>query len=320
MQPVRSFRRNMLDTIVRDPRQHLNEQHAAYSVLIQRGQYERALEVARQTGDRQGEGFVLAHLGTAYQSIGELQRAIAMYEQALEIAREIGDRRGEGNILAGLAGSYAGLRQLDNAIVLYSQALAIAREVGDGPGVSDALTGLANCRVELHRLVEAGTLPGPLSVALLQQLQAASARPAHTDAVPNAADDPLAAAKRRGEIARRGLLAAQGELLGAAEAAARLGVSQSEVDRRRVLGQLIALPIESGAQAFPSWQFVDGGLLPGLEAVLRDIGVRDPWMQAAYFLSGDIRLDGQTPLEMLRRGEAEAVRRAAAAYGEQLAS
>ena len=39
-------------------------------------------------------------------------------------------------------------------------------------------------------------------------------------------------------------------------------------------------------------------------------------MRAAFFLSGDPRLNGATPLEELRRGNIEAVRRAASAYGE----
>ena len=132
--------------------------------------------------------------------------------------------------------------------------------------------------------------------------------------------DPLAAALKRGERVRQSILAAQGDLLDVAEVAARLGMSQDDVLRQQSRGLLLALPRDEGTVGFPSWQFAERGLLPGLETVLRDIGVRDPWMQAAFFLSGDARLDGWTPLEVLQRGEVEAVRRAAAAHGEQLAS
>jgi hypothetical protein len=52
--------------------------------------------------------------------------------------------------------------------------------------------------------------------------------------------------------------------------------------------------------------------------VFRDLGVDGTWSRAAFFFSGDIRLDWRTPLELLLRGEIEAVRRAAAAYGEQM--
>ena len=56
--------------------------------------------------------------------------------------------------------------------------------------------------------------------------------------------------------------------------------------------------------------------LTGFESALRELGVRDPWMKAAFFLSGDPRLDGASPLEVLRRGDPEAVLRAARGYGE----
>ena len=132
------------------------------------------------------------------------------------------------------------------------------------------------------------------------------------------ATDPLATAKARGEQAKHDILAAQGELLDAGEVAARLRCDLAEVENRRRQGLLIALPGIDGRRGFPAWQFTDKGLLPGLEEVLRDIGVASPWSRAAFFLSGDIRLDGRTPLETLLHGDVEAVRRAAAAYGEQV--
>ena len=133
-----------------------------------------------------------------------------------------------------------------------------------------------------------------------------------------ASTDPLAAAKARGEQAKRDILAAQGDMLDADEVPARLRCDLTEVEARRRQGLLIALPDEHGKRGFPAWQFTDVGLLPGLEDVLGSIGVRSPWSQAAFFFSGDIRLDWRTPLEVLLRGEFEEVRRAAAAYGEQM--
>ena len=132
--------------------------------------------------------------------------------------------------------------------------------------------------------------------------------------------DPLAAALKRGERARQSILAAQGELLDVAEVAARLHMSREDVLQRQSRGRLLALSLADGTLGFPSWQFAEGGLLPGLDTVLRNIGVDDPWMQAAYFLSGERLLNGRTPLEVLQRGEVEAVRKAAAAYGEPFAS
>jgi len=133
-----------------------------------------------------------------------------------------------------------------------------------------------------------------------------------------AAMDPLAAAKARGEQAKRDLLAAQGDMLRATEVAARLSLDLGEVEQRRRSGHLLALPDQQGRYGFPAWQFTTDGLLPGLEDVLKEIGVDSPWSQAAFFFSGDIRLDWQTPLAVLVRGDIDAVRRAAAAYGEQV--
>lgn len=131
------------------------------------------------------------------------------------------------------------------------------------------------------------------------------------------ADDPLAAARARGEQAKRAILAMQGALVDVAEVAARLGIDSSKIEQRRRDGLLIALPLDDGTFGYPTWQFLRDGLLPGLESVLSVMGVHSSWMRAAFFLSGDVRLDGRTPLDALLDGEIEAVRRAAAAYGEQ---
>ncbi|MGE3271154.1 MAG: hypothetical protein AB7P40_20555 [Chloroflexota bacterium] len=134
------------------------------------------------------------------------------------------------------------------------------------------------------------------------------------------AEYPLAAALARGEQMQRDILATQGELLSADEVAARLQIEPAEVERRGQEGMLLGLALESGETGFPSWQFTDDGLLPGLESVLRRLSVRNSWMRAAFFLSGDLRLDGRTPLEALLHGDIDAVSAAGAAYGEQVAS
>lgn len=135
---------------------------------------------------------------------------------------------------------------------------------------------------------------------------------------PNA--DPLAAARARGEQAKRDILAAQGDMLGAGQVAARLGYDLAEVERWRQDGLLVALPLASEVWGFPAWQFTDDDLLPGLEEVLRSLTASGPWTRVLFLQSGDPYLDGQTPLELIRRGEIEAVRRLAAAYDELVAT
>jgi hypothetical protein len=132
--------------------------------------------------------------------------------------------------------------------------------------------------------------------------------------------DLLAAARARGEQMKRDILAAQGDLLDVVQVAACLRIASADVEVNYRRGLLVGLPLDEGVVGFPAWQFTEIGLLPGLEDVLRGLGVRNVWMRAAFFLSGDLRLDGRTPLEALLDGEIDAVRAAAAAYGDQLAS
>ncbi len=84
-----------------------------------------AWSIAREIGDRRGEGAALGNLGNAYADLGEPRKAIEFYEQALVIAREIGDRRGEGNALGNLGIAYLNLGEPRKAIEFYEQALVI---------------------------------------------------------------------------------------------------------------------------------------------------------------------------------------------------
>jgi hypothetical protein len=129
-------------------------------------------------------------------------------------------------------------------------------------------------------------------------------------------DDPLRAARQRGVTARQELLRREGGTWTLKQAAANLGVSAATVETRRRAGKLIGVKSDAAGYVYPAWQFVPSGILAGLEETLAALSVRDPWMQAAYFLSGDPRLDGARPLDELRQGHIDAVRRAASGYGE----
>jgi tetratricopeptide (TPR) repeat protein len=121
------------------------------------GFYEQRLVIARDIGDRQGEGAALGNLGLAYAALGQLERAIEIYEQRLVIAREIGDRHGEGNALGNLGTAYHRLGQLERAIEFLEQALVIDREIGDrrGEGTDLGNLGLAYYRLgQVERAIE----------------------------------------------------------------------------------------------------------------------------------------------------------------------
>ena len=117
--------------------------------------HEAALAVAREVGDRRGEGTHLGNLGIAYKNLGQVERAIEFYEAALAVAREIGDRRGEGNHLGNLGIAYADLGQVARAIELYEAALAVAREIGDRRGEGNRLGNLGNAYADLGQVERA---------------------------------------------------------------------------------------------------------------------------------------------------------------------
>ena len=141
-----------------------------------------------------------------------------------------------------------------------------------------------------------------------------------TPTAPGAANDPLAAAKARGEQAKREIIAEQGDLLDATQVAARLGASVDHIEKCRLQGLLVALPIDVATWRFPAWQFTDHAVLPGLEDVLRALPVLDPWSRVMFLTYGDPYLDGDSPLTQIQRGDVDRVRRLAAAYEELVAT
>jgi hypothetical protein len=54
------------------------------------------LAIAKEVGDRAGEGMAQGNLGNAYRSLGDVSKACEYHAQDLAIATEVGDRAGEG--------------------------------------------------------------------------------------------------------------------------------------------------------------------------------------------------------------------------------
>jgi hypothetical protein len=101
-----------------------------------------------------------------------------------------------------------------------------------------------------------------------------------------------------------------------AEVAKLLGLSRQAVDKRRRAGRLLGLSIGRRGFLYPTWQFTESGVLPGLEEVLEDLSDHDSWMQLVFMLTPDAWLDEETPLAELRRGNLDRVRIAAQMLGE----
>ena len=95
-----------------------------------------------------------------------------------------------------------------------------------------------------------------------------------------------------------------------------MGLTRQAVDKRRKANKLIGLAIGRHCYVYPAWQFSRTGTLPGLKDVLHALRRHDAWSQVIFMLSPNDRLDGATPLDVLRRGQVEEVERAASLSGE----
>ncbi|XP_074627332.1 uncharacterized protein LOC141885317 [Acropora palmata] len=117
--------------------------------------HERHLKVAREVGDRVGEGNAYGSLGSAYRSLGDFRKAIEYHEKHLEIAIEVGHRVGEGIAYGGLGNAYQSLGDFRKAIEYHEKVLEIAIEVGHRVGEGSAHGNLGNAYWSLGDLRKA---------------------------------------------------------------------------------------------------------------------------------------------------------------------
>ncbi len=130
------------------------------------------------------------------------------------------------------------------------------------------------------------------------------------------AEDPLAQARIRGLQERDRLLSAEGGTLTGEQVAAHLHLTRQAVNRRRKQGALVGVDAGRHGYLYPAWQFGQGGTVTWLKPVLETLGAHDPWMQQAFMVNRNIRLEGLSPIDALRAGRLENVLRVARTYGE----
>ena len=141
--------------ISREDKTHGNLGDAHFSLgdfKTARHYYERQLEIAKEFGDRLGEGKVYGNLGNAHFCLGNLKTAIDYYERHLKIAKEFGDRLGEGNAYGSLANAHLSLGDLKTAIDYCERNLKIAKELGDRLGEGKTYGSLGNAHRNLGDL------------------------------------------------------------------------------------------------------------------------------------------------------------------------
>ncbi len=117
--------------------------------------HEQYLRISREEGDLYGESAALGNLGTSYYRSGEVQRAVGFYEQHLMITRKRGDRYGEGAALGNLGVAYMDMGEMSRALGYFEQHLMIMREMGNLRGESNALGNLGLAYFKLGEIQKA---------------------------------------------------------------------------------------------------------------------------------------------------------------------
>ena len=119
--------------------------------------FEKCVSLAREIGDRHGEGAALGNLGIAHRRLGDVSQAIGFYEQQLVVVREIGDRRGESRALGNLGNIHIVLGNVRQAMELIKKALLIYQAIGDRRGEGNALDNFGNAHATMgdwHKAIE----------------------------------------------------------------------------------------------------------------------------------------------------------------------
>jgi hypothetical protein len=117
---------------------------------------------------------------------------------------------------------------------------------------------------------------------------------------------------------KRALLEAEAGVLSAQQLAEHLGITALGLGKRRKKGQVFWLEVGDG-YVYPAFQIGADGLLPGVRDVLDAFAIADPWTSVNFMLTGDARLGGRRPIDLLREGNIASVVRAARAHGEHSA-
>jgi tetratricopeptide (TPR) repeat protein len=100
---------------------------------------ERALELARQLGDRRTEVYLLLGIGSAY-GMDDLQRNMEYLEAALPICQELDDKGTEMRLLSTMGAQFERSGDYYRLLTEYEQKrLRISREIGDRLEEGDAL-------------------------------------------------------------------------------------------------------------------------------------------------------------------------------------
>jgi hypothetical protein len=94
------------------------------------------------------------------------------------------------------------------------------------------------------------------------------------------------------------------------------GVSRQSVEKKVREGALLAVPGPSNRRRYPTMQFADGALLPGLKKVQAALPTRNGWSVLNFLVHPNNLLEQRRPIDLIKAGEVDVVVKAAARTGE----
>lgn len=126
-------------------------------------------------------------------------------------------------------------------------------------------------------------------------------------------ESPELKVRLRGAIAKRELLEMDGGVLSPSSVAKLLHISRQAVGHRRTAGKLLGIEGPRG-YLYPAWQFDDDRMLRGIEEIFELLDDEDAWSQLIFFVRTNAAAGGKRPVDLLRQGKLDAVKRAAELY------
>ncbi len=131
---------------------------------------------------------------------------------------------------------------------------------------------------------------------------------------PSTPDEILAAAYRRAEERARDCVA-RGELVPLEVLAQRMRTTHESITDSVWAGRLFSVPV--GERVFFPVFFAEPGVArDDLEFVIPGLASREPWSKFMFFTTGKASLGDSTPIDALKRGMRDCVRRMALAFNE----
>lgn len=125
--------------------------------------------------------------------------------------------------------------------------------------------------------------------------------------------NPLAQARERGKKYRQQSIQAA---FTAQEITDILKISDEELAQLRRSNKIIFLD-DGNSYVYPKCQFDRDKIIDGIDRVIAQLPIQEGWTQLIFLESGDPTLDGNKPIDRLRKGDISAVVVAAGNYGKQ---